>query len=72
MADLRVLAGLVGDPAGEVSRITNQIRGLLVDIHPALERATGPHLDDSVGPAILAKFGGPAGLTRRRENCCIS
>ena len=62
MADLRVLAGLDDDLAGEVTRITNQIRGLLTDIHPALERAIGPHLDHSVGPAILARFGGPNGL----------
>ena len=62
IADLRVLAGLDDDLAGEVTRITNQIRGLLTDIHPALERAIGPHLDHTVGPAILATFGGPVGL----------
>lgn len=61
-ADLRVLAGLDDDLAVEVTRLTNQIRGLLVDVHPSLERVLGPHLDQKVGPTILAAFGGPVEL----------
>src|SRR5690625_5005998 len=62
MADLRMLAGHDDDLAADATRITNRIRGVLVDVHPALERALGPHLDQRVGPALLAKFGGPMGI----------
>src|SRR5690625_2223877 len=62
MADLRMLAGHDDDLAADGTRITNRIRGVLVDVHPALERALGPHLDQRVGPALLAKFGGPMGI----------
>lgn len=62
MADLRMFAGFDDDLAAEATRVTNRIRGVLVDVHPALERALGPFLDRPVGPALLARFGGPAGI----------
>src|SRR5699024_10391408 len=62
MADLRMLAGHDDDLAADATRITNRIRGVLAGVHPALERALGPHLDQKVGPALLATFGGPVGI----------
>src|SRR5699024_5351340 len=59
---LRMLAGHDDDLAADATRITNRIRGVLVDVHPALERALGPHLDKKAGPALLARFGGPVGI----------
>ena len=64
IADLKMLAGLDDDLAAEATRLVNRIRGVLVDVHPSLERAIGPYLDKTVGPAVLAKFGGPVGLTQ--------
>ncbi|QDQ93026.1 IS110 family transposase [Rhodococcus sp. WB9] len=63
IADLKMLAEFDDDLAVEATRLTNRIRGVLVDVHPAFERAIGPYLDKTVGPAILARFGGPVGLS---------
>ncbi len=45
-----MLAGFDDDLAVEATRLTNRIRGLPVDVHPALEPAIGPYLDKTVGP----------------------
>ncbi|MEV4188971.1 transposase, partial [Streptosporangium canum] len=54
--------GFDDDPAAEATRVTNRIRGLLVTIHPALERALGPRLHHPAALELLARFGGPNGL----------
>src|SRR5919202_6145944 len=41
-AELEVLVGYDDDLAGEVTRVSNRIRGLLTQIHAALERVLGP------------------------------
>src|SRR5690625_5360540 len=41
LADLEVIVGYDDDLAGEVTRVSNRIRGLLTQIHPALERVLG-------------------------------
>lgn len=43
LPELKVLAGLNEDLAAEATRISNRIRGLLTQIHPALERVLGPN-----------------------------
>lgn len=63
IADLAVIVGFDDDLAGEVNRVSNRIRGLLTQIHPALERAIGGHIGHPAVLALLAKFGGPTGLT---------
>lgn len=63
IADLAVIVGFDDDLAGEVTRVSNRIRGLLTQIHPALERAIGSNIAHPAVLALLAKFGGPAGLT---------
>lgn len=50
IAELAMLSGFDEDLAGQINRTSNRIRGLLTQIHPALERAIGPRLQH---PAIL-------------------
>lgn len=45
LAELGVLWGFDDDLAAQITATSNRIRGLLTQIHPALERALGPHLD---------------------------
>lgn len=44
IAELAVLAGFDDDLLGQTTATRNRLRGLLTQIHPALERAVGPHL----------------------------
>lgn len=62
LADLGVLVGFDDDQAQEATRIANRIRGLLTQIHPALERVLGPKVQTAVVLELLTRFGGPAGL----------
>ena len=62
LAELKVLIGFDDDLAAEATRLTNRIRGLLTQIHPALERVLGPHIQQKTALALLQKFGGPAGM----------
>ncbi|GAA1608999.1 IS110 family transposase [Kribbella hippodromi] len=69
LADLEVIVGYDDDLAGEVTRISNRIRGLLTQIHPALERVLGPKIQHPAVLELLTRFGGPQGLagaTRRQ------
>ena len=50
VAELTMLCGFDDDLAGQIVQVSNRIRGLLTQIHPALERVIGPRLDH---PAIL-------------------
>ena len=62
LAELEVLVGYDDDLAGEVTRISNRIRGLLTQIHPPLERVLGPKVQHPAVLALLSRCGGPAGL----------
>ena len=69
IADLAVIVGFDDDLASEVNRVSNRIRGMLTQIHPALERASGANIGHPAVLALLAKFAGPTGLAaagRRR------
>lgn len=44
VAELAVLAGFDDDLLGQTTAARNRLRGLLTQIHPALERAVGAHL----------------------------
>ena len=50
VAELSMLCGFDDDILGQMTATSNRIRGLLTQIHPALERVVGPHLDH---PAML-------------------
>lgn len=41
---------------------SNRIRGLLTQIHPALERALGPHLDHPAVADLLTRYPTPQAL----------
>jgi hypothetical protein len=50
------------DLAGEATRISNRIRGLLTGIHPAPERVLGPKATHPAVQEILIGCGGPTGI----------
>jgi transposase len=62
LAELNVLVGFDDDLAGEATRLVNRIRGLLAEVHPALERVLGPRVQQGGVLALLNTFGGPEGL----------
>lgn len=64
LAELEVLVGYDDDLAGEVTRISNRIRGLLTQIHPPLERVLGPKLQHPAVLELLSRCGGPAGIRK--------
>lgn len=64
LAELKVLAGYDDDLAAEATRLANRIRGLLTEIHPALERVLGPRVKQKAGLALIARYGGPAGMRK--------
>lgn len=63
-AELKVLVGFDEDLAAEATRLSNRIRGLLTQIHPALERVIGPRLTAKQGLAVVERFGGPQALAK--------
>lgn len=64
LAELEVLVGFDDDLAGEATRISNRIRGLLTGIHPALERVLGPRIAHPAVLEILSRCGGPVGIRK--------
>lgn len=62
LAGLEVIVGFDDDLAGELTRVTNRIHGLLTQIHPALERAIGARLQRKAVLELPSRFGGPTGL----------
>jgi transposase len=62
LAELEVLVGYDDDLAGEATRVSNRIRGLLTQIHPALERVLGPKVQHPAVLELLTRCGGPTGL----------
>jgi len=59
-----VLVGFDDDLAGEATRLSNRIRGLLTQVHPALERVLGPRVSQKATLALLTQYGGPTGLRK--------
>ena len=51
----------------QATATSNRIRGLLTQIHPALERVIGKHLDHPAMAELLAKYPTPAALRRAGE-----
>jgi len=62
LTELGVLVGFDDDLAGEATRVSNRIRGLLTGIHPALERVLGPRINHLAVLEILSRYGGPFGI----------
>ena len=59
-AELSMLLGYDDDLAGDATRLSNRLRGLLTGIHPHLERVLGPRLSHPAVLDLLAAHGSPA------------
>jgi transposase len=69
VAALSMLCGFDEDLVKQVNQTTNRIRGLLTQIHPALERIIGPRMDHPAVLDLLQHYPSPqamkaAGVTR--------
>lgn len=64
LAELSMLAGFDDDLHGQVVQVTNRLRGLMTQIHPALERVLGPELEHFGVLDLLVKHPTPAALRR--------
>lgn len=62
VAELTMLCGFDEDLAAQITATSNRIRGLLTQIHPALERVVGPHLDHPAMLDLLERHPAPAQL----------
>jgi transposase len=67
-AELSMLCGFDDDLAKQATAASNRIRGLLTQIHPALERVIGPHLDHPVMAELLQKYPTPEALRRAGQS----
>lgn len=61
-AELVMLAGFDEDLAGQINQTCNRIRGLLTQIHPALERVLGPRLQHPAVLDLLQRYPTPQAL----------
>jgi hypothetical protein len=64
VAELSMLCRFDDDLAKEATATSNRIRGLLTQIHPALERVIDKHLDHVAMAELLAKYPTPTDLRR--------
>jgi transposase len=67
LAELTLLCGFDDDLARQITPVSNRIRGLLTQIHPALERVLGPRLDHPAVCALLQKYPSPQALSATSE-----
>lgn len=61
-AELAMLAGFDEDLAGQINQTSNRIRGLLTQIHPALERVIGPRLNHPAVLDLLERYPSPTAM----------
>ncbi|RFA06629.1 IS110 family transposase [Subtercola boreus] len=62
VAELSMLCGFDDDVVGQATATSNRIRGLLTQIHPALERVIGAHLDHPAVLDLLQRYPSPAAM----------
>ena len=67
VAELSMLCGFDDDLAGQITQVSNRIRGLLTQIHPALERVIGPRLDHPATLDLLQHYPSPAAMRSAGE-----
>ena len=63
-AELAMLVGFDDDLAGESTRTSNRLRGLLTQIHPSLERVLGPRIQHPAVLDLLQRHGSPDQLRK--------
>jgi transposase len=61
-AELSMLAGFDEDLAEQINQTFNRIRGLLTQIHPALERVLGPRLQHPAVLDLLQRYPSPQAM----------
>ncbi|MFE9859891.1 IS110 family transposase [Streptomyces sp. NPDC005780] len=64
IAELEMIVGFDDDLAGEATRISNRLRGLMTQIHPHLERVLGPRIQHRAVLMLLERFGSPAQIRK--------
>ncbi len=64
VAELSMLCGFDDDVLGQITATSNRVRGLLTQIHPALERVIGPHLDHPAVLDLLLRYPTPAAMQK--------
>jgi transposase len=62
VAALRMLCGFDEDIVKQINQTGNRIRGLLTQIHPALERVIGPRMDHPAVLDLLQHYPSPAAM----------
>lgn len=67
VAELTMLCGFDDDLAAQTTQVGNRVRGLLTQIHPALERVIGPRLDHPAVLDLLQRWPSPAELRAAGE-----
>ena len=67
-AELSMLCGFDDDLAKQATATSNRIRGLLTQVHPALERVVGKHLDHPAMAELLMKYPSPEKLRKAGLN----
>lgn len=67
IAELTMLCGFDDDLAKQITQTSNRIRGLLTQIHPALERVVGPNLDHPAMLDLIVRYPSPAQLASLSE-----
>lgn len=65
--ELSMICGFDDDLAAQATQASNRIRGLLTQIHPALERVLGPWLDHSAVLDLLQRYPSPEKLASQGE-----
>ncbi|MFI6937063.1 IS110 family transposase [Streptomyces sp. NPDC050287] len=72
VAELEMIVGFDDDLAGEATRISNRLRGLLTQIHPHLERVLGPRIQHPAVLRLLDQFGSPAQIRKAGRRRLVS
>ncbi|MER5666526.1 IS110 family RNA-guided transposase [Streptomyces mirabilis] len=72
IAELGMVVGFDDDLAGEATRISNRLRGLLTQIHPHLERVLGPRIQHPAVLMLLERLGSPAQIRKAGRRRLIS
>lgn len=62
LATLGMLSGFDEDLAAQVNQLSNRLRGLLTQIHPALERVLGPRMQHPAVLDLLEHYPSPQAL----------
>ncbi|SVG38367.1 ISSfl2 ORF [Shigella sonnei] len=68
IAELSMLCGFDDDLAAQTTQASNRIRGLLTQIHPALERVLGPRLEHPAVLDLLQRWRGVAFFSTSGSN----